>query len=351
MASTVPHPSPRPPGPDPVEAARTLRAFNRFYTQRIGVLQEGLAGSRLTLTESRVLWELAQAAHPTAPAHASAGSPCEVPEPPPATLTDLARRLQLDLGYLSRRVSRLKDQGLIDAERSPDDGRQVRLRLTPVGERAMAGLDEQAQADAAALLAPLEGAAQQRLLQALDQVRRLLEAPEASPAIALRPHGPGDIGWAVSVQGEGYAREQGWDLRFEALVARIAADFVDRFDPAREACWIAERRPGGLPERLGCVFLVQARDDAHDAPMPGTAQLRLLWVEPAARGTGLGRRLVSTCTEFARAAGYRRIELWTQSHLLAARALYAAEGYRCIEREPHASFGAEMVGERWRLLL
>ena len=176
--------------------------------------------------------------------------------------------------------------------------------------------------------------------------------PAADPtSIRLRPHRPGDIGWAVAAQGEGYAREYGWDIRFESLVARIAADFIDRLQPGREACWIAERSVGGEARRLGCVFLVQARDDRHDRPVPHTAQLRMLWVEPAGRGLGLGRRLVQTCTAFARQAGYRRIQLWTQSNLDAARAIYAAEGYRRVATEPHESFGASLVGENWLLEL
>lgn len=163
--------------------------------------------------------------------------------------------------------------------------------------------------------------------------------------IELRPPRPGDIGWVVSRHGALYGQEFGWDWRFEALVARIAADFVDRFEPALEACWIAER--DGTP--LGSVFLVQARDDTTGAPDPGVAQLRLLLVEPAARGLGVGKRLVQQCTRFAREAGYRRIRLWTQSSLLAARGIYATEGYRLVTTEPHESFGHSHVGEHWEM--
>jgi ribosomal protein S18 acetylase RimI-like enzyme len=167
-------------------------------------------------------------------------------------------------------------------------------------------------------------------------------------AITLRAHRPGDIGWLISRHGALYAAEYGWDIRFEALVARIAADFIDRFDPALESCWIAERRGhDAASERVGCVVLVQARDEASGAPEPGVAQLRLLLVEPQARGLGLGKRLTAECEAFARAAGYRRIRLWTNHVLLAARGIYRAADYRLVASEPHRSFGAELVGETW----
>ncbi|WP_088285965.1 GNAT family N-acetyltransferase [Ideonella sp. A 288] len=180
-----------------------------------------------------------------------------------------------------------------------------------------------------------------------------LTAPGRLPdAVRLRAHGPGDIGWIISRHGALYAREYGWDLRFEALVARIAADFIDRFDATREACWIAERTgTDGVPERLGCVVLVQARDDATGAIDPGVAQLRLLLVEPAARGLGVGRRLVAECTRFARDAGQTSLRLWTQSNLVAARAIYQREGYRLVGTEPHHSFGHALVGEIWDMPL
>ena len=167
------------------------------------------------------------------------------------------------------------------------------------------------------------------------------------PGIVLRPHRPGDIGWVIARHGELYAEEFGWDQRFEAMVARIGADFIDRFDPAREACWIAERDG----ERLGCVFLVQAREDSSQAVQPGIAQLRMLLLDPAARGLGLGRRLVEECERFARAKGYRRIRLWTNSLLLAARGIYERAGYRLLASEPHESFGQALVGEIWELSL
>lgn len=172
---------------------------------------------------------------------------------------------------------------------------------------------------------------------------------DAAHAIALRPHAPGDIGWVISRHGALYAAEYGWDLRFEALVARIAADFVERFDPAREACWIAAHAGARADERLGCVFLVQARDEASGEPTAGVAQLRLLLVEPRARGLGLGRQLVAECERFARAAGYRCIRLWTNDVLDAARGIYRARGYRLVASAPHESFGQRLVGETWEL--
>jgi DNA-binding MarR family transcriptional regulator/GNAT superfamily N-acetyltransferase len=307
----------------------TIRRFNRFYTRRIGVLHEGLLDSNFTLTESRLLWELAHRDDLTA--------------------AELSRTLELDAGYLSRLLAAFKTRGLIRSIRSTDDGRQQHLSLTPAGRRAFAPLDTRSRQDVAALLATLDETQQQHLLASMTGIERLLASPEersASPC-TLRPHRAGDIGWVVSRHGALYAGEYGWDMRFEALVARIAADFIDRFDPAREACWIAER--DGVP--VGSVFLVQARDDTSAAPLAGTAQLRMLLIEPSARGLGLGKRLVDECTRFARRAGYRRIMLWTNASLLAARGIYAKAGYVLTRSEPHRSFGHDLVGETWELAL
>ncbi|HWH80939.1 MAG TPA: GNAT family N-acetyltransferase, partial [Burkholderiaceae bacterium] len=205
------------------------------------------------------------------------------------------------------------------------------------------------QAEVDALLAPLGDAQQRQLLQAMATVERLLGEPaaRADHDAVLRPHRPGDIGWVIARHGALYAEEFGWDMCFEALVARIAADFVEHFEPAREACWIAER--DGI--NLGSVFLVQARDETTHAPIDGSAQLRMLLVEPSARGLGLGVRLVHECERFARAAGYRRIVLWTNANLLAARGIYRKAGYRLTGSEAHRSFGHELVGETWELAL
>lgn len=308
-----------------------IRRFNRFYTRRIGVLHEGLLQSPFTLAETRVLWELAHARDRSGP-----------------TATDLARRLALDAGYLSRLLRGLKERGLIRSARSDSDARQQHLSLTAAGRRAFAPLEERSQQEVSSLVAPLSEAEQQELLQSLQRVERLLDDDPARAARTpwlLRPHRAGDIGWLISRHGALYAREYQWDMRFEALVARIAADFIERFDARREACWIAERDGSNI----GCVCLVQARDEHTHEAIDGVAQLRLLLVEPAARGGGLGGRLVDECTRFARDAGYRQIRLWTNSLLLAARAIYCRAGYRLVASEAHHSFGHDLVGETWEL--
>ena len=311
----------------PAERAAALREFNRFYTRRIGVLQERLLDSPFSLAESRLLWELAHA--------------------PDSTAAALARRLDLDPGYLSRLLHRLKGRSLVKARRSPDDARQTRLALSAAGQRALAPLERRSQDEAAALLASLDEAQQQELMAATARIQALLGANRRTSAFVLRAQRPGDIGWVVSRHGALYAQEYGWDIGFEAMVARIAAHFIEHFDAAREACWIAERDGS----RIGCVFLVQARDEATQAIVPGTAQLRMLLVEPAARGLGLGVALVNECERFARQAGYRRIRLWTNSLLQAARGIYERAGYKLLASEPHHSFGHELVGETWELEL
>lgn len=315
------------PTPDPrIEA---IREFNRYYTRRIGVLHESLLATKFSLTESRLLWEFAHRERSTA--------------------TELARELDLDPGYLSRLLRGFKERGLIKGERGREDARHLHLSITPAGRRAYAPLDVRSRAQIGALLSTLADAEQQHLLQAMRTIERLLEPEAATRPVPylLRPHRSGDIGWVIERHGALYAREYCWDLRFEALVAHIAAGFIDRFDAAREACWIAEREQ----VNVGCVFLVQARDDATGEPLEGVAQLRLLLVEPAARGLGIGARLVAECERYARQAGYRRIVLWTNSVLSAARAIYARAGYRLTRTEPHASFGHELVGETWELSL
>jgi len=307
-----------------------VRRFNRFYTRRIGVLQEGLAETRFSLAESRLLWEFAHRERTTA--------------------AELARDLGLDPGYLSRLLRSLKEAKLIRSERSQDDARHLHLSLTAAGRRAFAPLDRHSEDGVAALLAPLAEADRRKLLASMRTIEQLLdgERPAAATPWLLRPPQSGDIGWVVARHGALYAREYGWDWRFEALVARIAADFVDRFDAAREACWIAEQDGANV----GCVFLVQARDETPAAaPIEGTAQLRMLLVEPGARGLGIGARLVDECERFARARGYRRIVLWTNSVLTAARAIYRRAGYVQTASEPHESFGHALVGETWALEL
>jgi DNA-binding MarR family transcriptional regulator/predicted N-acetyltransferase YhbS len=306
--------------------AQDVRAFNRFYTRRIGMLTARLAGSEFTLPEARLLWELAH--------HA------------PVTAAALSKDLQLDPGYLSRLLRGLKGRGLIAEHAHPGDRRQTLLKLSPAGKRAFAPLDRGSQAETEALLAPLSAPQRDALVGAMSRIQAVLE-PAAAPAVQLRESQPGDLGWIVERHGAVYAAEYGLDARFEALVARICADFVERLQPERERCWIAVRGA----ERLGSVMLVQARDDATGRARPGIGQLRLLLLEPHARGLGLGKRLVRQCSDFARAAGYRRLVLWTQSALTAARTLYAAEGYVLVSSVPMNSFGQRVISERWEMTL
>jgi DNA-binding MarR family transcriptional regulator/N-acetylglutamate synthase-like GNAT family acetyltransferase len=297
-----------------------VRGFNRFYTQKIGVLQEGLLASPFSLTEARLLYELAQRKAATASA--------------------LCRDLGLDAGYVSRILCRFEKQRLIARTRSDEDGRQSFLALTEAGSAAFATLNRRSREEVAALLAPLAATDQARLVEAMRGIERLLGAEDGTAApCRLRPHGPGDMGWVVSRHGAVYAEEFGWDESFEALVAEIVAGFLRRFDPAREHCWIAER----AGERLGSVFLVKQS--------PRVAKLRLLLVERAARGSGLGALLVEECVRFARAAGYRKLQLWTQSILVPARRIYERAGFRRIREEPHRSFGQDLVGEFWEMRL
>ena len=313
---------------DPESRIDAIRRFNRFYTRRIGVLQEGLLATPFSLTESRLLWEFAHRDQ--------------------ATATELSRDLGLDAGYLSRLLRGFKERGLIKATPAAHDARHLELRVTPVGRRAFAPLDTRTQAEITGLIAGLSDAEQRELLQAMGRIEHLLDGTSPSrPPYLLRPHRPGDIGWVIERHGALYAREYRWDMHFEALVAHIAARFIEQFDAPREACWIAERDH----RNVGCVFLVQARDEATQAPIDGVAQLRMLLVEPSVRGLGIGARLVTECERFARQAGYARIVLWTNSVLLAARGIYTKAGYRLIKSEPHTSFGHALVGETWELPL
>jgi len=316
------------PTPMPAEQVAALRAFNRFYTRRIGVLDERLYGTPFTLPQTRVLWELAH--------HDG------------ITASELARLLELDAGYLSRLLTALKARRLVRAQRSPADARQVILSLTAAGRRAFEPMNAHSQAQIASLLAPLDEPSRRQLLQATGTIETLLGAPRTDrPPYLLRAPRPGDMGWVVSRHGAIYAQEYGWDITFEGLVAQIVGHYVEHFDPKREACWIAERDG----QNVGCVFLVQARDEKSHKVERGVAQLRLLILEPSARGLGIGARLVAECERFARTAGYKRIKLWTQSCLTAARAIYAKAGYKLVGSEPHHSFGADLVGEMWELAL
>ncbi|HEY6159323.1 MAG TPA: helix-turn-helix domain-containing GNAT family N-acetyltransferase [Gemmatimonadales bacterium] len=294
------------------------RRFNRFYTRQIGLLRRGAYDSPFSLTEVRVLYELAHRDQPTA--------------------TDLGRDLGLDAGYLSRILRGFEKRALVTRTRSASDGRQSHLALTALGRKVFAPLDARSHDEVAALLSALAPAAQAHVIAAMQTIERLLGRDGPPPAAyLLRPPQPGDMGWVVHRHGAVYAREYGYDAQFEALVAEIVARFVQRFNPARERCWIAER-DGAV---VGSVFLV-ARSGT-------VAQLRLLLVEPQARGSGLGTRLVDECVRFARQAGYRKLVLWTQSELSAARRLYQAAGFRIVRKERNHSFGKTLVSETWEL--
>ncbi len=297
-----------------------VRRFNRFYTRHIGVLHEGLLQSPFSLTEARVLYELANRDGPAA--------------------SELGRELGLDAGYLSRILRGFEARGLIRRTPSAADGRQSHLWLTDAGRAAFAPLDQASRIEVGAMLGGLPEPAQKRLLAAMGTLQQLLDPrPEPRTPYLLRPHQPGDLGWIVHRHGVLYAEEHGWDERFEAMVAEIAARFIRQHDPRRERCWIAERDG----EIAGSVLLVRDTD--------AVAKLRLLLVEPGGRGQGIGARLVLECERFARAAGYRTIRLWTNSVLAAARRIYQRAGYRLVESTPHRSFGHDLVGETWELTL
>ena len=300
---------------DPVEA---VRAFNRFYTRRIGVLDEALLDSGLALAQARVLWELGH--------------------DPGVTASLLRERLGLDAGYVSRILRGFGARGWVAAAPVAHDARRRRLSLTAKGRRALEPLERRTREQVGAMLGAVTPGARERLLEAMRTVQAVLEPPRAETRpYVLREPRPGDFGWIVERHGAVYAREYGWDATFEGLVAEVVANYLRRHDAARERAWIAERDG----ERIGCVLLV--RRSAR------VAQLRLLLVEPSARGLGVGARLVAECVAFARAAGYERITLWTQSILVAARSIYRSQGFRRVAQEPHESFGARLVGESWEL--
>jgi DNA-binding MarR family transcriptional regulator/GNAT superfamily N-acetyltransferase len=297
-----------------------VRRFSRFYTRLLGLLQEGYLASPFSLTQVRVLYELARREDPTA--------------------GELARDLGLDAGYLSRILGDFERRGLVERRRSKADGRQVLLRLSEHGWEAFTPLDRRSHDEVGALLDRLPESEQQRVVEAMGIIERLLGAqPEPRAPYILRPPLPGDLGWVVQRHGALYAREYGWDETFEALVAEIVAKFLRTYDPRRERCWIAEKDGTSV----GAVFCVRRS--------PTVAQLRLLLVEPEARGLGIGRRLVDECIRFARAAGYRKMMLWTNDVLVSARRIYEAAGFRLVEEERHHSFGRDLVGQNWELKL
>jgi DNA-binding MarR family transcriptional regulator/N-acetylglutamate synthase-like GNAT family acetyltransferase len=301
---------------DPGSQIAAVRGFNRFYTRKLGVLDQQLLKSPFSLSEARVLYELANREDPSA--------------------KEIGIELGLDPGYLSRIIQNFDDNGLITRKPLPSDRRRSRLGLTAKGRQAFAKVDRSSHDDIAAMLAMLPRDGRERLIAAMAAIERLLGAPRASsPPAVLRDPRPGDMGWVVQSHGALYASEYGFDASFECVVAEIAAKFLTSFDASRERCWIADIDG----TQVGSVFLVRHTDEV--------AKLRLLLVDPAGRGQGLGRRLVGECISFARQCGYRKITLWTQSNLRTARQIYEKAGFVLVASEPHRSFGQSLVGETW----
>ncbi len=323
----MPSPRPSPPARDSTPAGKTpervaaVRRFNRFYTKRIGVLQEGYSGGPFSLAEARVLYEIGQRDKPTA--------------------TDVARELGLDAGYLSRILKAFEVRGYIVRETSGSDGRQSLLSMTPRGRKAFAPIEAHTMAEVTAMLEALPDGTQHRITSAMQTIETLLDENAEAPRVPyiLRPLQPGDMGWVVARHGTLYGREFGWDHSIEALTAEIAAAFVRNFDARRECCWIAERNG----ENVGCVFIVKENDE--------TARLRLLLVDPSARGLGIGARLVEECIRFSRQAGYKCITLWTHRVLEAARKVYVNTGFKLTKEWTHDDFGKTLVAETWDLKL
>lgn len=307
-----------PSSDDPVQ---TIRRFNRFYTRQIGVLQEHLLESQFSLTEVRVLYELAHRESVTA--------------------KDLCLDLGLDRGYVSRMLQSFEEHGWVRIRPAPEDRRRQFLSLTPKGHRVFDPLDRRSSEEVAAMLARLSPIQRKKLLAAIHDIESVFHpaTPSATPYI-VRRHRPGDMGWVVQRHGELYWQEYHYDERFEALVAEIVAEFIQNLDPQRERCWIAEKDS----ERVGCVFLVKKSETV--------AKLRLLLVEPSARGLGIGKRLVEECVRFAREAGYKKILLWTQSELAVARGIYKNAGFECVAEDRHDSWSRNnLIAETWELKL
>jgi len=299
------------------QAVASIRRFSRFYTRRMGVLQEALLGSAFTLPEARIVYEIAVRDRTTA--------------------SDLVADLDLDPGYVSRLIKSLEERGFVTRRPSDTDARQYLLDLTPLGRREFDQINRKSDHEVQKLLEPLGAGDRTRLVAALSTAEALLAQERPEPQCTFRDLRPGDLGWIIHRQGVIYATEYEWDGTFEAAVAKICAEFVENFDPVKERVWIAE-----LDGRIvGSVFLVRKTDEI--------AKLRLLYVEPDARGHGIGRRLVEECIAHARAVGYRRMELWTNDILTAARKIYQTTGFKLVHSEPHHSFGKDLVGETWEL--
>lgn len=296
-----------------------MREFNRFYTNVLGLLREGLLDTPYSLTEARVIFELAREDRTEA--------------------GQLRRWLDIDAGYLSRILTRFENDGVVSRSRSPADARRQVIGLTTTGQAVFAKLDALSAGQIRGLLAGLPASARSRLAGAMTGIRQVLDGTPREDALVLRAPLPGDLGWVVQRNGALYAAEFGWDETYEALVAQIVAHYAARAGGKGEAAWIAE--VAGEP--AGCVFCMRKTDD--------TAQLRLLLVEPHARGMGIGARLVAECVAFARRSGYREMVLWTNDVLHAARRIYRRAGFELVSSEPHHSFGHDLVGQDWRLPL
>jgi DNA-binding MarR family transcriptional regulator/GNAT superfamily N-acetyltransferase len=300
--------------------AASFRRFNRMYTKFVGSLNEGLLNTEYSLPEARVLYELATRAAPTA--------------------SEIAAELGMDPAYLSRMLGKFERDGLLHRKTSEEDGRYSELRLTARGRVAFKKLNALSEEQARGVLQELPPIARTELIGCMQTIEGILpRSDQKNSSFVLRPHRVGDMGWIVHRESIGYAEQYGWDEKFEALVAKIVDEFITNLDPMREHCWIAES--GG--QHVGHIFLVKDKD------RPDVARLRLLFVEPCARGMGLGDTLVQECIRFACAAGYRKIVLWTQSILTAAHRIYERAGFRLIKEEPHDSFGHSLVGQEWEL--
>jgi DNA-binding MarR family transcriptional regulator/N-acetylglutamate synthase-like GNAT family acetyltransferase len=308
------------------DRVQIMRRFNRFYTRQIGLLDEGLLNSPLSLTEVRTLYELAHREQLTA--------------------VELCKELGLDAGYLSRILRKFEKKHLIEKKVSPQDGRQSLLSLTSVGRKVFKPLNARSTEQVSAIMGKLQPAQQEDLIRAMQTIESMLaldgeaERKNEGRTYILRPHNPGDMGWVVYRHGVLYSQEYRYDERFEALVAGIVAEFIENYNPARERCWMAESNG----EIVGSVFLVEKSKKV--------AKLRMLLVEPSARGMGIGRRLVAECIRFARKAGYKTVMLWTQSELTAARKIYQQAGFEVVAEEAHSSWGRKnLVAETWKLKL
>jgi DNA-binding MarR family transcriptional regulator/N-acetylglutamate synthase-like GNAT family acetyltransferase len=320
--STIPYPMtvPAPALSTPDERIAALRRFNRFYTQKIGVLESGYLQSPFSLAEARVLYELAQHQESTA--------------------SEISCRLGLDTGYLSRILAKLQGQELIRRSPAEQDGRQRLIQLTSKGRKAASGLDTQSQRQAGSLLDQLADPKQAGVIQAMNQIQSALGAPPAADEpYFIRTHRSGDLSWIVYRHAVLYSQEYGWHQPFEASVMEIAASFLKHYDPACERCWLAERSG----ETLGCVLLVKRSKRI--------AQLRLLLVEPSARGLGIGKRLVEECIRFSRESGYKKVVLWTHDNLKAARTIYKKAGFKLVATDSHEDFGPRVTAETWELVL